>query len=96
MERKAQRTDVRSGKTKPRFPKSKKFRKPMGSKRRPTLVLDVHASINANFNVTSSVKQINIAPSLSVFDKAVQQAKFYQQYKISRVQYKVLPKFNYA
>jgi len=36
-------------------------------------------------------KQVNITPVLDSFPEAKQQAKFYQQYRISKVHYKVIP-----
>lgn len=42
----------------------------------------------------SGMTQINIVPTLSVFPRAVEQAKFYQQYRIRKVSYDVLPTKN--
>lgn len=43
-------------------------------------------------NVTGvALKQINITPALSSFPEAVEQAAFYQQYKITQIRYKILP-----
>jgi len=35
--------------------------------------------------------QINIAPTLSVFPRALEQVRFYQQYRIRKIAYDILP-----
>lgn len=45
-----------------------------------------------NQNITGvNVKQINIAPVLSSFSAATVQAGFYEQYRVRRVNYRVIP-----
>jgi hypothetical protein len=43
-----------------------------------------------NINAVN-VKQINIAPTLSNFPVAANQAKFYEQYRAARVKYTIMP-----
>jgi len=38
-----------------------------------------------------NLKQINIAPTLSIFPAAANQAKFYEQYRCSSIKYTILP-----
>jgi len=56
----------------------------------PTLVLKGHLMISTNINAVN-LKQINIAPTLSNFPTAANQAKFYQQYRCSRITYTIMP-----
>jgi len=45
-----------------------------------------------NQNITgSNIKQINIAPTLSAFSAATVQAGFYEQYRVRKVHYRVIP-----
>jgi len=62
----------------------------LGSGGKPTLVLDTHLMISQNVTGTN-LKQVNITPSLSSFPKAVEQAAFYQQYKVVQISYTILP-----
>lgn len=56
-----------------------------GSKGRPTLVLKAHALIAQNISGVN-IKQINIAPTASIFGAdVIAQFKYYQQYRIPRI-----------
>lgn len=65
---------------------------PGNAGRVPTLTLKAFANFQADINTTQSyTKQINITPYLGLFPVALEQSKFYQQYRISRVSYTILP-----
>jgi hypothetical protein len=60
----------------------------------PTLKLKAHALISQNITGVN-IKQINIAPTLSIFGADVlEQAKYFQQYRISRVSVRFLNSTN--
>jgi len=46
--------------------------------------------ITTNINGVN-LKQVNVAPTLSNFPVAANQAKFYQQYRCSRITYTIMP-----
>jgi len=79
---------------KPKPSKQRNRNRPRGqvprAPRRPTLVLRDHLMINQNITGTN-VKQINIAPVLSSFAAATVQAGFYEQYRVKRVSYRIMP-----
>lgn len=43
------------------------------------------------FTVGSGLFQVNIAPVISSFPTALDQLQYYQQYRITKVSYKILP-----
>jgi len=64
-------------------------------------------SKNANFtlrcNLVSAfttpaggVRQITIAPTLNLFNRAFQLAPQFQSYRIKQIGYKIMPRFNYS
>ena len=57
-------------------PRGKVNVKGRGGSLRPTLVLKGHVMISQNITAVN-LKQINIAPTLSIFPAAANQAKFY-------------------
>lgn len=64
----------------------------LGQAGRPTLVLKTHQMLNASIDTSASyVKQINVTPFLGSLPTALEQSKFYQQYRISSVKVTVLP-----
>lgn len=56
----------------------------------PTLRLRDHLMITQNVTGVN-VKQINISPTLSSFAAASTQARFYENYRVTRVHYRILP-----
>jgi len=38
-----------------------------------------------------NIKQVNLTPTLASFSKALEQAAFYQQYKVVQISYTILP-----
>lgn len=54
------------------------------------MLLAVAVLVSPSIAAGSSILQVNIAPTLSVFPRAVEQAKYYQQYRIRRIMYDVL------
>lgn len=58
----------------------------LGQGGRPTLVMKAHQMLDASINTsTSFVRQITITPYLAVLTTALEQSKFYQQYRFSKV-----------
>jgi hypothetical protein len=56
-----------------------------GARGKPTLVLKAHALVSQNISGVN-VKQINIAPTASVFGAdIVNQFKYFQQYRIPKI-----------
>lgn len=61
---------------------------------KPTLVLDAQVMLSSSIQIGSSVQRINITPYLGLFPAALEQSKFYQQYRITNVKYSILPLVN--
>jgi len=51
----------------------------------------VNVLVAGNIAPTIGDFQINLAPTLSVFPRAVEQVRFYQQYRIRKIAYDIMP-----
>lgn len=79
----------RSGKSKrSRFNRCSKGQRFNGA----TLKLKAHIMFDATINTSvSSTKQVNVIPYLGLFPVALEQSKFYQQYRITSIKVSAMP-----
>lgn len=65
--------------------------KQQASGSKPTLLLSAQTLISPTFSSGLALYQVNIAPTISAFPRAYDQLKFYQQYRIRKISYDILP-----
>lgn len=51
----------------------------------------VNTIVAPNIAAGSNFHQVNLAPTISAFPRAFEQTKFYQQYRIRKISYDILP-----